>query len=118
MVASFSFAADANSNLGPVMADAAIGQGIKMIPLFVLAIGIAIFFALIQKNPQKAAIGCGGFVAVAMVLGGIAWFLDFVARHAFIFILLAVGMSLGALILFMVYSPSTPKIKHNRDYLE
>lgn len=118
VIASSSFAADANGDLGSVMAGAAVGQGINMIPLFVLAVGIAVFFALVQKNPQKAAVGCGTFAAIAVGLALITWLFDFVARHAFIFILLAVGLCLGALILFMVYSPSTSKIKHNRDYLE
>lgn len=74
LATSFAFATDANANLGPIMADATVDQGLKMIPLFVLAVGIAIFFALVQKNPQKAAVGCGGSFAIAAVLGLIIFF--------------------------------------------
>ena len=35
------------------MANAATGQMIKMVPLFILAIGIAIFFSLVQKIHKK-----------------------------------------------------------------
>ena len=50
----FLFANEANANLGSVMANAATNQMIKMFPLFLLAFGIAVFFSLIQKAPQKS----------------------------------------------------------------
>ena len=112
-VASFSFAASANENLGAVMATAAVNQWIKMIPFFVLALGIAVFFSLIQKNPQKAMIGCCGFVGVALVLGLVVWLLEFVAAHAFVFLLLTIGLVFAVLIIFMIYSP--PSVKKAQD---
>jgi hypothetical protein len=47
--------------MAPAAANAAIEQWIKMIPLFLLAFGIAVFFSLIRRSPEKAVIGCGGF---------------------------------------------------------
>lgn len=65
LMASLAFASKAGENFGqsmaPVAANAAIEQWIKMIPLFLLAFGIAVFFSLIRKSPEKAVIGCGGF---------------------------------------------------------
>ena len=78
---------------------------ISMLPLFVLAAGIAVFFALVQKNPQKAAI--------AFILGFFIWVLNFIASHAFIFILLAVALIFIFLICYMVYSPPTPNRPKN-----
>jgi surface polysaccharide O-acyltransferase-like enzyme len=105
------FANEANANLGSVMANAATGQMIKMVPLFILAIGIAIFFSLVQKNPQKAALGCGGFFAIAFVLGVISLFLEFIANHAFLFILLALTLIVVCLVVYMIYTPPNPKNK-------
>ena len=111
LTASLTFANDPNANLGDVMAIAATGQMIKMVPLFILAIGIAIFFSLVQKNPQKAALGCGGFFAIAFVLGVISLFLEFIANHAFLFILLALTLIVVCLVIYMIYTPPNPKNK-------
>lgn len=112
-VASSAFANDANANLGQVMAAAAVNQWIKMVPLFLLALGIAVFFALVQKYPQKAMIGCSGFCAVGLVLGLVVWFVEFVAAHAFVFLLLAIGLVFAGLIIFMMYSPPSAPQKQD-----
>ena len=109
LAASSAFADNPNADLAPLMANTATSQMISMLPLFVLAAGIAVFFALVQKNPQKAAIGCGGLCAIAFILGLFIWVLDFIASHAFIFILLAVALIFIFLICYMVYSPPSPK---------
>ena len=51
---STAFANNPNANLGPLMADAATDQMIKMFPLFMLALGIAVFFSLVQKKSKKS----------------------------------------------------------------
>ena len=81
LAASLAFADNPNANLGPLMANTATSQMISMLPLFVFATGIAVFFALVQKNPQKAAIGCGGLCAIAFILGLFIWVLDFIKRR-------------------------------------
>ena len=116
LTASFSFANEANANLGPIMASAATNQMIKMLPLFILAIGIAFFFTLIQKHPQQAVLGCGGLSALAFIIGIITWFLEFIASHAFVFIFLSVTLLFVGLIAYMVYSPpNTPKTDEEDD---
>jgi len=105
------FAFANNANLGTAMANAATNQTIKMVPLFLLAIGITTFFTLVQKNPQKAALGCGGFFAIAFVLGAINLFLEFIANHAFLFILLALTLIVVCLVVYMIYTPPSPKNK-------
>lgn len=113
--ASLACASEAGVNFGQSMAtaaaNAAIEQWIKMIPLFLLAFGIAVFFSLIRKCPEKAVIGCGGFIAVAALLGLFVWVLDFIAHHVFAFILLAVCLIFGFLFLYMIYSPPSPQKK-------
>lgn len=111
----FLFANEANANLGSVMANAATNQMIKMFPLFLLAFGIAVFFSLIQKAPQKAMLGCGGFFAIAFILGILTWFLDFIARHAFIFILLGVLGAFFCLVAYMIYTPPSPQKSDDKD---
>lgn len=105
LATSFSFANEANVNLGPIMENAATNQMIKMLPFFILAIGIALFFTLIQKHPQQAVLGCGGLFALAFFIGIITWFLEFIASHAFVFIFLGVTLVFVGLITYMVYSP-------------
>ena len=46
---SFALVADVNANFGLIMMDAVIGQEIRKLPLFVLAIAIAVFFIFIRK---------------------------------------------------------------------
>ena len=115
LMASPACASEAGENFGQSMAtvaaNAAIEQWIKMIPLFLLAFGIAVFFSLIRRSPEKAVIGCGGFFAVAALLGLFVWVLDFIAHHVFAFILLAVCLIFGFLILYMIYSPPSPQKK-------
>lgn len=106
---SLAFADNPNADLAPLMANTATSQMISMLPLFVFAAGIAVFFALVQKNPQKAAIGCGGLCTIAFILGLFIWVLDFIASHAFVFVLLAVALIFIFLIIYMVYSPPSPK---------
>ncbi|MBP5767594.1 MAG: hypothetical protein J6W51_00535 [Fibrobacter sp.] len=109
------FANEANANLGSVMANAATNQMIKMFPLFLLAFGIAVFFSLIQKAPQKAVLGCGGFFAIAFILGIFTWFLDFIARHAFAFILIGIFGIFICLIAYMIYTPPSPQKSDDKD---
>lgn len=109
LAASSAFANNPNADLAPLMANTATSQMISMLPLFVFATGIAVFFALVQKNPQKAAIGCGGLCAIAFILGLFIWVLDFIASHAFVFVLLAVALIFIFLICYMVYSPPISK---------
>lgn len=115
LMASLAFASKAGENfwqsMAPVAANAAIELWIKMIPLFLLAFGIAVFFSLIRRSPEKAVIGCGGFFAVAALLGLFVWVLDFIAHHVLAFILLAVCLIFGFLILYMIYSPPSPQKK-------
>ncbi len=111
MASSFAFADNPNANLGPIMADAATGQMIKMFPFFILALGIAVFFSLVQKNPKKAAIGCGGFFAIAFVFGLILWISEIIANHAAVFILFAMAIALACLIAYMIYSPQNNQKK-------
>ena len=73
LAASFTFADNPNANLGATMANTATGQMIKMLPLFILAICIAMFFAFIQRKPQKGPAGCGGPFAIVFALGIIIW---------------------------------------------
>lgn len=113
LAASSAFADNPNADLAPLMANTATSQMISMLPLFVFAAGIAVFFALVQKNPQKAAIGCSGLCAIAFILGLFIWVLDFIASHAFIFILLAVALIFIFLICYMVYSPPSPNRPKN-----
>lgn len=113
LAASSAFANNPNADLAPLMANTATSQMISMLPLFVFAAGIAVFFALVQKNPQKAAIGCGGLCAIAFILGLFIWVLDFIASHAFVFVLLAVALIFIFLIIYMVYSPPSPKRPSN-----
>lgn len=108
---STAFANNPNANLGPIMADAATNQMIKMFPLFMLALGIAVFFSLVQKNSKKAAIGCGGFFAIAFVLGFIIWISEIIANHAAVFILFAIAIALACLIAYMIYSPQNNQKK-------
>ena len=98
------------------MANAATDQMIKMAPLFLLAIGIATFFTLVQKDPQKASLGCGGFFTLAIVLGIFGWFLDFIAKHAFLFIFLALTIVFVSLVAYMIYSP--PSLQKPKDEQE
>lgn len=95
------------------MAEAAVGEGIRMLPLLMLGLAIATFFILIQKQPQLVFRVSGGLFALAVVLGIVTWILDFMASHAFVFILLGVGLVFGCLILFMVFSPPSPPKKQN-----
>ena len=119
LLATSSFADSPNANLGSIMADAATNQMIKMFPLFIFALGIAIFFSLVQRNPQKAILGCGGFFAFAIILGIVTWFLDFIANHAFLFIILAITLFVIVLIIYMIYSPPTAEKKPiKKDSLE
>ena len=115
LMASLAFASKAGENfwqsMAPVAANAAIEQWIKMIPLFLLAFGIAVFFSLIRRCPEKAVMGCSGFFAVAALLGLFVWVLDFISHHIFAFILLAVCLVFGFLILYMIYSPPSPPKK-------
>ena len=113
LATSFAFANNPNADLAPLMANTATSQMISILPLFVFAAGIAVFFALVQKNPQKAAIGCGGLCAIAFILGFFIWVLNFIASHAFIFILLAVALIFIFLICYMVYSPPSPNRPKN-----
>ena len=77
LAASFVFADNPNANLGATMANAATNQMIKMLPLFILAACIAMFFAFIQRKPQKGATGCGGFFAIVFASGIIIWIFKF-----------------------------------------
>lgn len=116
LASSLASASEAAFNLGRSMADAAIEQWVKMIPLFLLAFGIAVFFSLVRKYPEKAFMGCGGISAIAVLLGLFVWVLDFIAHHIFAFILLAICLVFGFLILFMIYSPpSHPKTRDDYD---
>jgi hypothetical protein len=73
LVASFAFADNPNANLGETMANAATSQMINMLPLFILAACIAMFFAFIQRKPKKGATGCGGLFAIVLASGIIIW---------------------------------------------
>ena len=73
MASSFAFADNPNANLGATMANAATSQMIKMLPLFLLAACIAIFFAFIQRKPQKGTTGCGAFFAIVLASGTFIW---------------------------------------------
>ena len=111
LASSLASASEAAFNLGRSMADAAIEQWVKMIPLFLLAFGIAVFFSLVRKYPEKAFMGCGGISAIAVLLGLFVWVFDFIAHHVFAFILLAVCLIFGFLIFYMIYSPPSPQKK-------
>ena len=108
LASSLASASEVGFDLGRSMANAAIEQWVRMIPLFLFAFGVAVFFSLVRRSPEKALMGCGGFSAVALLLGLLVWVLDFIARHIFAFILLAVCLVFGFLILFMIYSPPSP----------
>lgn len=108
LLTSFSFANETTANWFSAMEKAEREQALKILPILLLAIGIALFFSLIQRNPQKAVLGCGGFFAISFVLGIFTWFLDFVANHAFIFVLLGVTIIFAGLVVYMVYSPPSP----------
>lgn len=110
---SLAFAIEPSPDLGPIMAEAAVGEGIRMLPLFLLGLAIATFFILIQKQPQLVFRVSGGLFALAVVLGIVTWILDFMAKHAFVFIMLGIGLVFGCLILFMVFSPPSPPKKQN-----
>ena len=71
------------------------------------------FFIFIQKKPQKTIQVCGSLVAIVFAVGLVTWILDFMASHAFVFIMLGAGLVFGCLILFMVYSPPSPPKKQN-----
>ena len=102
------FANNPNANWLAAMEKAEMDQAIKISPLIILAIGIALFFSLIQRYPKQAVLGCGGLSALAFVIGIFTWFLDFVARHAFVFILLGVLVAFICLIAYMIYTPPSP----------
>jgi len=86
-----------------------------MLPLLVLGLAIATFFILIQKQPQLVFRVSGGLFALAVVLGIVTWVLDFMAKHAFVFILLGVGLVFAVLVAFMIFSPPSPP-KQQNDY--
>lgn len=113
--ASFLFANETTANWFSAMEKAEREQALKILPLLLLAIGIALFFSLIQRSPQKAVLGCGGFFAIAFILGIFTWFLDFVARHAFVFILLGVLGIFVCLIVYMIYTPPSPQKSDKED---
>lgn len=110
---SFAFAIEPSPDLGPIMTEAAVGEGIRMLPLFLLGLAIASFFILIQKQPQLVFRVSGGIFALAVVLGIVTWVLDFMAKHAFVFILLGVGLVFAVLVVFMIFSPPSPPKKQN-----
>lgn len=112
-LAGLAFAASPNAEMWQKASDAAVNQWIKMIPLFIVAFGISVFFSLIRKNPQKAIIGCSGFVGVAFVIGLVVWLLEFISAHFFVFLLIAIGLFFVGLVLFMIYSPPSPPKVHD-----
>ena len=101
---SFAFAINANEDLGPIIANTAVSQGSRLLPLFALSVSIALFFALIQKNLQKTVTGCGILLGVTFVMGLLVWLLDFIAIHVFAFILLGMGIIFAGLVVYMLYS--------------
>ena len=113
--ASFLFANETTANWFSAMEKAEREQALKILPLLLLAIGIALFFSLIQRSPQKAVLGCGGAFAIAFILGIFTWFLDFIASHAFIVILLGVILILAGLVVYMIYSPQSPPKSDKED---
>lgn len=115
LFSSLAFAIEPSPNLGPIMAEAAVSQGIRMLSLLVLGLAIATFFILIQKQPQLVFRVSGGLFALAVVLGIVTWVLDFMAKHAFVFILLGVGLVFAVLVAFMIFSPPSPPKRQN-DY--
>ena len=113
LASSFAFSGASNEDLGEIMTGAVVEQGLNMTPLFALAFCIALFFIFIQKKPQKTIQVCGSLVAIVFAIGLVTWILDFMASHAFVFILLGGGLVFGCLILFMVFSPPSPPKKQN-----
>ena len=113
LASSFAFSGASNEDLGEIMTGAVVEQGLNMTPLFALAFCIALFFIFIQKKPQKTLQVCGSLVAIVFAVGLVTWILDFMASHAFVFILLGIGLVFGCLILFMVFSPPSPPKKQN-----
>ena len=112
---SLAFAIEPSPDLGPIIVDTTVSQGIRMLPLLMLGLAIAAFFILIQKQPQLVFRVSGGLFALAVVLGIVTWVLDFMAKHAFVFILLGVGLVFAVLVAFMIFSPPSPP-KQQSDY--
>ena len=113
LASSVAFSGASNEDLGKIMTGAVVEQGLNMTPLFALAFCIALFFIFIQKKPQKTIQVCGSLVAIVFAVGLVTWILDFMASHAFVFIMLGIGLVFGCLILFMVFSPPSPPKKQN-----
>lgn len=110
------FAANSNAELNAVMSKTVIEQGLKMFPLFLLGTGVAIFFTLIQKRPREALIGCSGLCGLAFAIGLFCWILEFIAAHAFAFVILIIILALIAFIVYVVCSsPSLPTIEDDYD---
>ena len=104
LTTSLTFASKAHEDLEPVVTEAAISQSARLLPLFMLTIGIAFFFVLLKKYPQNTIKGCGAFLAITLAIGLIIWLIDFFANNAFAAILLGVGIVFAGLIAYMVYS--------------
>ena len=79
LFSSLAFAIEPNPNLGPIIVDTTVSQGIRMLPLLMLGLAIATFFILIQKQPQLVFRVSGGLFALAVVLGIVTWVLNFMA---------------------------------------
>ena len=76
---SLAFAIEPSPDLGPIIVDTTVSQGIRMLPLLMLGLAIAAFFILIQKQPQLVFRVSGGLFALAVVLGIVTWVLNFMA---------------------------------------
>ncbi len=108
------------NQLNQTMADAAAGAYVAyFIPCLLIGGGIAIFFSLMNKNPEKAVIGCGSVCALGFVIGLLMMVVEFIKTHVMLCLCVGVVFVLICLVIFMIYTPpSPPKTKDENDSIE
>lgn len=89
---------------------------VYFIPCLLIGGGIAIFFSLMNKNPEKALLGCGSLCVLGFVIGLLLMVLEFIKAHVILCLCVGGVFFLLCLILFMIYTPpSPPKIQTEYD---
>ncbi len=108
------------NQLNQTIADAAAGAYVAyFLPCLLIGGGIAIFLSLMNKNPEKAVIGCGSVCALGFVIGLLMMVVEFIKAHVMLCLFIGVAFVFVCLVIFMIYTPpSPPKPKNGNDSTE
>lgn len=75
-----------------------------ILPWLVIGFCISLFFSLVRKKPEKAAIGCISVVGIGILIGILISVVDFIKQHPVVFFVIGLAAVIITLICYMKHS--------------